>query len=113
MAYDHPTPTDFVLDEEQRKLMLFWSDGHEGIDDWEKLRWACPCAGCAGEAGLPGALQSRQSLSPEETSLVNVQPEGRFGLRLVWQGGHRAGIYTYEKLRVLCECEQCREKRLS
>ena len=27
--YDHPIPTSFLLDEENRKLILTWSDEHE------------------------------------------------------------------------------------
>jgi DUF971 family protein len=61
--YNYPSPTSFLLDEENRKLYLSWSDGHESVHDWEHLRWACPCAWCAGEGGLPGMLASKQSLS--------------------------------------------------
>lgn len=109
--YDHPIPTSFLLDEENRKLILTWSDEHESVHSWETLRWACPCAWCAGEGGQPGMLQSRQGLSVEETTLVNIQPVGRYGLTPVWEDGHKTGIYTYEKLRASCECEQCQSTR--
>ena len=46
--YDHPAPTSFLLDDEKRQLILTWSDEHESIHSWEALRWACPCAWCAG-----------------------------------------------------------------
>jgi DUF971 family protein len=101
------SPTSFLLDEENRRLYLSWSDEHETVYDWERLRWACPCAWCAGEGNMPGALQSRQSLSKEETTLVNIEMVGRYGLTPVWEDGHKTGIYTYEKLRELCECEEC------
>ncbi|PZW30641.1 DUF971 family protein [Thermosporothrix hazakensis] len=110
MQYDHPVPTSFLLDEEHRSLILTWSDEHESIHSWEKLRWACPCAWCAGEGGQPGMLQSRQSLSEEETTLVNLEPVGRYGLTPVWADGHRTGIFTYEKLRSMCECDECQKK---
>ncbi len=55
-------------------------------------------------------LQNRQSLSVEETTLINIEPVGRYGLTPVWEDGHRTGIFTYEKLRALCECEACRKK---
>ncbi len=111
--YDHPTPTSFLLEEGDRKLMLSWSDGHESSHSWEALRWACPCAWCAGEGNQPGMLQGRQSLSTEETTLVNLQPVGRYGLTPIWEDGHKTGIYTYEKLRASCECDECRRKTLS
>ena len=93
------TLRNFLLDEEKRQLILTWSDEHESIHSWEALRWACPCAWCAGEGGQPGMLQGRKSLSTEETTLVNIQPVGRYGLTPIWEDGHKTGIYTVEKLR--------------
>ena len=108
--HNFPQPTSFLLDEQDRKLYLSWDDGHETVYGWERLRWACPCAWCAGEGGLPGALANKQHLSQEETTLVNIEPVGRYGLTPVWEDGHRTGIYTYEKLRDLCECDICQQK---
>jgi DUF971 family protein len=56
-------------------------------------------------------LQNKQRLSVEETTLVNIEPVGRYGLMPIWEDGHKTGIYTYEKLRASCECEQCRSNR--
>lgn len=109
--YDHPVPISFLLNEEQRQLLLSWSDGHESIQSWEALRWACPCAWCAGEGGQPGMLASKQSLSIEETTLVNLQLVGRYGLTPIWEDGHKTGIYTFERLRASCECQECRAKK--
>jgi DUF971 family protein len=109
--YNHPTPLSFLLDEEQRQLLLSWSDGHESVHHWEALRWACPCAWCAGEGGQPGMLANRKSLSTEETTLVNLEPVGRYALAPTWEDGHKTGIYTFEKLRASCECKECQARR--
>ena len=109
--YKFPSPTSFLLDEEKRLLILSWTDDHESVHSWEALRWACPCAWCSGEGGQPGMLQSKQSLSVEETTLIDVQPVGRYGLTPIWEDGHKTGIYTYEKLRASCECDECQMKR--
>lgn len=109
--YSHLTPTSFFLDEEKRTLFLSWSDEHESMHDWERLRWSCPCAWCAGEGGQPGVLATKKSLSREETTLVNIEPVGRYGLTPIWDDGHKTGIFTYEKLRAACECDECRKKR--
>jgi DUF971 family protein len=109
--YNHPTPTSFLLEAEDRQLILIWSDEHESLHNWEALRWACPCAWCAGEGGVPGALASKKSLSNEETTLVNLEPVGRYGLTPVWEDGHKTGIYTFERLRASCECAECRKKK--
>ena len=98
-SYNDPVPTSFLLDGEKRQLILSWSDEHESSHSWEALRWACPCAWCAGEGGQPGMLQGKKSLSNEETTLVNILPVGRYGLTPVWEDGHKTGIYTFEKLR--------------
>lgn len=102
------SPISFLLDEENKQLILTWSDGHESVHDWEALRWQCPCAWCAGEGGLPGMLASKKSFSEEEKTLINIEPVGRYGLTPVWEDGHKTGIYTYEKLLATCECPQCR-----
>ncbi len=109
--YNFPSPISFLLDDEKRQLILTWSDEHESIHNWEALRWACPCAWCAGEGGQPGMLQNKKSLTIEETTLVNIEPVGRYGLMPTWEDGHHTGIYTYEKLRTLCECDECRKRR--
>jgi DUF971 family protein len=109
--YDYPIPTSFLLDEDKRQLTLSWSDGHESIHSWEALRWACPCAWCAGEGGQPGVLAGKKALSHEETTLVNLQVVGRYGLTPIWEDGHKTGIYTFERLRASCECAECQAKR--
>jgi DUF971 family protein len=109
--YHHPSPTSFFLDENERKLYLSWTDEHESVHSWERLRWACPCAWCAGEGGMPGMLQSKERLTVEETTLADIEMVGRYGLTPVWEDGHKTGIYTYEKLRGLCECDECTKKR--
>ena len=35
--------------------------------------------------------------------LVDIQRVGRYAVRLVWNDGHRTGIYTFEFLRELSE----------
>lgn len=112
MMNNYLVPVSFLLDEEKRQLILTWSDEHESLHNWETLRWACPCAWCAGEGGQPGMLQSRQSLTSEETTLDNLQPVGRYGLTPIWEDGHKTGIYTFEKLRAMCECDECKKMHL-
>jgi DUF971 family protein len=63
------------------------------------------------KVSMAGMLQSKERLSVDETTLVNIEMVGRYGLTPVWEDGHKTGIYTYEKLRALCECEECTRKR--
>jgi len=44
----------------------------------------------------------RKDIQPEE-----IQPVGRYGFKIIWSDGHDLGIYSFQYLRVLCECEEC------
>jgi DUF971 family protein len=96
------------------KISLTWSDGHRATYTPFNLRSACPCAMCQGEGGLfgkyysPEKLNIRQDIEPEE-----IEPVGRYGLKISWSDGHNLGIYTFQYLRGLCECEECQRNRSS
>lgn len=105
------TPLSYFLDEENQVLTISWSDGHESQHPYEGLRRACPCAWCAGEGGQKGSVDERTTFTPEQVTVYEVEPVGRYGLTPVWGDGHRTGIYTYERLRAMCECPECRATR--
>jgi DUF971 family protein len=94
---------------DEGKISILWMDGHKSIYSPFNLRNACPCAACKGEGGIFGKYYS-----PEKTTVVSdVQPEeigqvGRYGLKIIWSDGHDLGIYTFDYLRTLCECEECK-----
>jgi DUF971 family protein len=104
-------PLSYTMDEEGRRLLIDWSDGHESQHDYETLRRGCPCAWCAGEGGQTGAVDADTTFSTQQTTLYELQPVGRYGLTPVWGDGHRTGIYTYERLRATCGCPECRALR--
>lgn len=108
---DDILPVSYLLDEEQRRLCITWSDGHESVHTYEALRRACPCAWCAGEGGQKGSMNAATPLSEQQTTLYELEPVGRYGLTPVWGDGHRTGIYTYERLRMLCECDACQQRK--
>ena len=39
-----------------------------------------------------------------------VNPVGRYGIALTWNDGHKAGIYTFDNLRAMCQCFACTGK---
>ncbi len=104
-------PTSYELDEEHALLHLAWSDDHASIYEYAQLRRACPCAWCAGEGNFAGTMTPDAVLTPEQTVLYELQMVGRYGLTPVWGDGHKTGIYTYERLRDLCDCDDCRQQR--
>jgi DUF971 family protein len=42
---------------------------------------------------------------------VEATPVGKYALRFKWNDGHEAGIYSWEYLRNVCLCDECRSAR--
>jgi DUF971 family protein len=78
-----------------------WEDGHRSTYTGERLRWACPCAECRGEAGAPGRLSRVKSLSNEELRIHDVTLVGQYALQIGFESGHNTGLYTFVYLRGL------------
>ena len=101
MSQANPEPSTITADVDVRLIRIEWSDGHESVYDFDRLRWACPCATCRGEMGRPGMLDQVERLTPEQTELVDIEQVGRYAIMPVWADGHSTGIYTYQYLREL------------
>lgn len=96
-------PTDVAFEHE--RLLITWNDGHQSRYAPLQLRLACPCAQCVDE------LTGRRVIRPEDISSdirpQEMRPVGRYGVSFQWSDGHGTGIYTFERLRELCQCELC------
>lgn len=87
-------------------LRIAWADGHLSEYPNTYLREHCPCAGCrttTPRRTLP--LASRQA---PELYAVQIGVVGRYAVSMQWSDGHDTGIYSYQTLRELCPCGQCR-----
>jgi DUF971 family protein len=93
-------------------LVVEWSDGHRSAYPYQYLRDRCPCATCGGSArsavSSTGQLPMLgvKPLKPDRAELV-----GRYALKIFWNDGHSAGIYTFDYLRELCPCADCEAAR--
>jgi len=100
-------PREIVADRQAGTIDVTWDDGHRSLYTAEHLRWSCPCATCAGEWGRPGLLEGVEQLPPDEFRLADVRSVGTYAIAPRWASGHQTGIYSFEYLRSLCECEEC------
>lgn len=95
-----------------------WKDGHRTHYSFPWLRDACPCATCEEER----KQQSRQPGEPpakpatllpmykEPAKVVSVQAVGKYAINFKWNDGHESGIYSWDYLRMMCQCQECQQK---
>lgn len=87
-------------------IKVEWNDGHVSVYVARDLRLRCPCAACVEEmTGRPllEASSVPHDVKPETISLV-----GRYAIHIDWSDGHATGIYSFDRLRELCPCAECR-----
>jgi DUF971 family protein len=83
------------------ELAIKWPDGAESYIPLEKLRRACPCAGCKGETDVLGNLYKNpeQKLTATAFELVRIAAVGGYAIQPVWADGHSTGIFSFEYLK--------------
>ena len=83
------------------ELAIKWADGGESFIALEKLRRACPCAGCKGEMDVMGNLYKGPdiALKPESYVLRGLTQVGSYAIQPNWGDGHNSGIFSFEYLR--------------
>jgi DUF971 family protein len=95
---------------DEETISILWSDGHKSNYSSFSLRSSCPCAMCQGEPGIFGRTYAasksevRADVVPEA-----IEPVGKYGLKIMWSDGHNLGIYTFDYLRKLCQCRECKK----
>lgn len=84
-----------------QELAIKWQDGGEDFISLEKLRRACPCAGCKGERDIMGNLYKGpdQPLSAQSFQLRSLNFAGTYAIQPVWADGHATGLYSFEYLK--------------
>ena len=85
------------------ELAIKWEDGTEHFIGLEKLRRACPCAGCIGERDIMGQLYKgpEKPLSTRSFQLARLELVGGYAVKPVWADGHESGIFSFDYLRKL------------
>jgi DUF971 family protein len=95
------------------ELSVLWDDAHASIISLRTLRDHCPCAGCRGETILLKTYTPEpQEHLPGRYTLRGIQQVGHYAIQISWGDEHSTGIYTWDILRNLCECQICSAKNL-
>ena len=54
--------------------------------------------------------KARQVVPPgAQAEELDVEQVGSYAIRIHWNDGHSAGIYSYEHFRDICPCLECRQ----
>jgi DUF971 family protein len=90
-------------------LTILWNDGHASRYESRDLRLGCRCAACVDE-------WSHETLVQPERVPMDVKPKaidlmGNYAIHIDWSDGHNTGIYTYDYLKEVCSCDECKKKR--
>jgi DUF971 family protein len=83
------------------ELAIKWDDGAESYITLEKLRRACPCAGCKGEVDVMGNLYKGPDIpiTPQSLQLQRIDTVGGYAIQPVWADGHSSGLFSFDYLR--------------
>jgi len=113
------TDPEHIAISKSKGIEIDWKDGHHSSYDVVYLRDWCPCATCAGSHGTeprPKSADQPKTLFPmykAKDRMQSIEPVGGYALRIVWNDGHNTGIYSYDHLRSICPCEECRASRVA
>lgn len=97
-------------------IKIDWAGGHHSEYTLAYLRDECPCATCTGAHGTEP--QKSNYAAPEPPSpfqmykpalkMLSVEEVGSYAVRIHWSDGHNSGIYSWEHLRRICPCPECK-----
>lgn len=105
-------PSKLDVSESDHSISIVWSDGHKSRYSAFNLRSECPCAVCGGEPGVFGRYYSTPKPKVNrDIEPLEIESVGRYGLKITWNDKHDLGIYSFDYLRSLCECEECQKSR--
>ena len=104
-----------VLLSEGTGLEIDWTDGHRSAWSFAWLREACPCATCIEERKNEGRKAGEPKPKPAAVLQMYTPPPkpasahavGRYAIQFNWLDGHTAGIYSWDYLRRVCQCNEC------
>ena len=109
------TDPEHIAISKSKGIKIDWKDGHASDYGLTYLRDKCPCASCTGAHGTPPRQpESETPASPFQMykpalKMLSIEPVGNYAIRIHWSDGHSTGLYSWEHLRNICPCPQCRK----
>ena len=100
-----PTPTNLQADTAGSALEISWSDHPTWKFPFHKLRDSCGCAHCIHE--ITGEKLLDPTTIPDDIHIQKMKLVGNYAVKISWSDGHDTGLYTWERLRELCNCSEC------
>ena len=88
-----------IYQEDPKTLCIIWNTGKKNFYDVVSLRRECPCAFCNDEKTGKKTLNSE--LIKENIRPIKIQSVGTYALNIIFNDGHKTGLYTYKKLLAL------------
>jgi DUF971 family protein len=113
------TDPEHIAISRSKGIKIDWKDRHHSEYGIDYLRDKCPCAQCTGAHGTtprpPGgeAPASPFPMFKPALKMLDAEPVGNYAIRIHWSDGHNSGIYSFEHLREICPCEECKLGQLS
>jgi DUF971 family protein len=97
-------------------VKIDWMDQHHSDYTLAYLRDECPCASCTGAHGTEPHRSNYSKPQPFQMykpalKMASVEPIGSYAIRIHWNDGHSTGIYSFDHLRKICPCPECRAVR--
>ena len=111
-----PEPEHIAISK-SKGIRIDWKDGHHSEYTVAYLRDECPCASCTGAHGT-APQKTSYSQQPKDANpfkmftptlkMLHVEEVGAYAVRIDWSDGHNTGIYSFDYLRRICGCGECR-----
>ena len=102
-------------------IHIDWRDGHSSNLPLALLRDECPCATCTGAHGTEPQKTDYAKQPPPDANpfqmftptlkMLDVEAVGNYAIKINWSDGHSTGLYSWEVLRRMCPCEQCKPQK--
>src|SRR5512133_1826598 len=105
MTTQKQSDPEHIAISKSKGIQIDWKDGHHSSYTLAYLRDECPCATCTGAHGtIPQKTDYASTSQPGNPfqmykaapKMLNVEQVGSYAIRIFWNDGHSAGLYSYD-----------------